>query len=194
MIKLALLRHGHTEWNRAGKIQGRTDIPLDAAARAHLAQFHLPTPWDKAALVSSPLGRAVETAKLVGGKSPETDPALIEMDWGAWEGQHGENLLVTAGSGYRHIEEWGWDYRPPNGESPHDVLVRLLPWVAALSQDTIAVCHIGIMRVLMAHAMQWPFQGPAPFRIKRDRLFILEIQGQNWHANADPLRLQRHPS
>mgnify|MGYP000070307252 FL=1 len=65
MIQLGLVRHGHTEWNRAGRIQGRTDIPLDDEARADLAGFALPAPWDQADLWSSPLKRAVETAEIV---------------------------------------------------------------------------------------------------------------------------------
>ena len=42
MIRLALLRHGHTAWNRAGRIQGRSDIPLDAQAREDLSGYALP--------------------------------------------------------------------------------------------------------------------------------------------------------
>lgn len=86
MIRLGLLRHGHTEWNRAGRIQGRSDIPLDPAAVVELGAQRLPAPWDKAALWSSPLLRAVETAQLVAGRPPLTDPALTEMNWGDWEG------------------------------------------------------------------------------------------------------------
>ena len=89
MTRLALLRHGHTPWNRAGRIQGRSDIALDAQARADLAALSLPAPWDRAALWSSPLARAFDTARLVAGRDPQTDPALTEMNWGAWEGQHG---------------------------------------------------------------------------------------------------------
>ena len=39
MTRLALVRHGHTEWNRAGRIQGRSDIPLDTDARAELSGY-----------------------------------------------------------------------------------------------------------------------------------------------------------
>ena len=67
MSRLALLRHGHTHWNRAGRIQGRSDIPLDDDARAELTGYELPAPWNKAALWSSPLQRASETARLVAG-------------------------------------------------------------------------------------------------------------------------------
>ena len=42
MPRLALLRHGHTDWNRAGRIHGRTDVPLDDEARADLAGLSLP--------------------------------------------------------------------------------------------------------------------------------------------------------
>lgn len=189
MTKLALLRHGHTIWNREGRIQGRTDIPLDEEARAHLATRALPEDWQEAALVSSPLSRAAQTAELVGGRAVETIPALTEMDWGEWEGQHGTNLIEQEGSGYRHIEDWGWEYRPPGGESPQNVLTRLAPWVCSLKQDTIAVCHIGIMRVIMARATGWNFSGQAPFRIKRDRLFVLDIDGENWSVIGSPVRL-----
>ena len=70
MPRLALLRHGHTTWNREGRIQGRTDVPLDGAARAQLQQLHLPAPWDRAPIWSSPLSRASETAKIVSGRLP----------------------------------------------------------------------------------------------------------------------------
>ena len=68
MIRLALLRHGHTAWNRAGQIQGRSDIALDDAARAELSSFALPTPWDQADLWSSPLSRAVERQERAGAE------------------------------------------------------------------------------------------------------------------------------
>ena len=189
MIRLALLRHGHTDWNRAGRIQGRSDIPLDDDARAELSAQILPAPWDQADLWASPLQRAVETAELVSDRTPKTDPALTEMNWGDWEGQHGRELIAIADSGYRHIEDWGWQFCPPNGETPAMVRNRLRPWVDGLKRDTVAVCHIGIMRVLLAQAHGWDFDGPAPFRIKRNRLFVIELENNTMRALPDPIRL-----
>ena len=189
MIRLALLRHGHTAWNRAGRIQGRTDIPLDDGARAQLAALRLPAPWDAAALWSSPLARAVQTAEVITGQTPRTDPALIEMNWGDWEGKIATDLHADPNSGIRHIEDWGWPYTPPGGESPAALRSRLVPWAEALTTNAVAVCHIGVMRVLMAHAMGWDFNGPAPFQIKRNRIYILTITPQGWHADATPVRL-----
>lgn len=189
MIRLALLRHGHTEWNRAGRIQGRSDIALDDAARADLARLRLPPPWDAAELWSSPLQRAAQTARLVVGRDPKTAPALIEMDWGEWEGRRGVDLLAEPGSGFRHIEDWGWDWHPPGGESPGAVWARLQPWLAALDRDAVAVCHVGIMRVLLARAHGWDFAGPAPFRVRRNRLYLLTRERTGLRADPEPLRL-----
>lgn len=189
MIRLALLRHGHTDWNRAGRIQGRTDIPLDAEARTTLGTLRLPPPWDDAQLWSSPLSRATETAQLVSDSTPRTDPALIEMDWGIWEGLRARDLHDDPNCDIRHIEDWGWDYTPPRGESPGALHERLIPWGAALTRDAVAVCHIGVMRVLLAHAMGWNFRGPAPFTIKRNRLYVITISDAGWQAAPDPVRL-----
>jgi broad specificity phosphatase PhoE len=175
MTRLALLRHGHTPWNRAGRIQGRSDIALDPQARADLSKLCLPAGWETADLWSSPLSRASETAKLVAGRDPNTSAALIEMHWGDWEGLHGLDLKSDPNSGFRDIEDWGWAYHPPGGESPQDVWNRLQPWLSQIKTDTVAVCHIGIMRVIMAQASGWHFSGPAPFQIKRNRLFVLDL-------------------
>ena len=189
MIRLALLRHGHTPWNRMGRIQGRTDIPLDTDAQAQLSDLRLPPEWRAADLWSSPLLRAVETARLVTGRTPRTDPALIEMNWGDWEGLRAKDLHADPACGIRHLEDWGWDYTPPNGESPQTLRSRLVPWAEALTKDTVAVCHIGVMRVLMAHATGWSFAGPAPFTIKRNRLYIISVDVNGWGAAPDPVRL-----
>lgn len=189
MIRLALLRHGHTDWNRAGRIQGRTDIPLDTAAAAYLATRALPEPWSAADLWSSPLMRARATAQLVAGREPWIEEALTEMDWGSWEGLHGKVLRADPASGFRDIGEWGWSYSPPCGESPAALRDRLMPWAEALATDSVAVCHIGVMRVLLAIATGWDFNGPAPFRIKRDRLYVITLNTGNWRADPAPVRL-----
>lgn len=189
MTKLAIIRHGHTPWNCAGQIQGRTDIALEDQAAADLAKLTLPPEWAHADLVASPLSRAVETARLISDREPTTASALIEMDWGDWEGKKGVDLKADPQSGFRDLEYWGWGYRPPNGESPQDVWDRLAPWVAQLRTDTIAVCHIGIMRVLMARATGWNFDGDAPFRIKRNRLFVLDLKDRGLRVLGEPVRL-----
>lgn len=189
MTRLALLRHGHTHWNRAGRIQGRSDIPLDADARAELANTRLPDMWKDATLWSSPLLRASETARLVAGRDPHTSDALTEMNWGDWEGLRGVDLIADPKSGYRHIEDWSWEFRPPNGESPAEVWSRLIPWLDGLSGDTVAVCHIGIMRVILARAWGWDFDGPAPFKIKRNRLYIVDMPSLK--PLPEPVRLIR---
>lgn len=189
MIRLALLRHGHTDWNRQGRIQGASDIPLDDEARAGLAALHLPNDWAAAELWSSPLKRATETAELVARRAPRLAPELVEMNWGDWEGQRGLDLLATPGSGFRHIEDWGWDYHAPGGETPRDLWTRLKPWLARLDRDALAVCHIGVMRVLLARAHGWDFAGPAPFKIKRNRLYVLRLEGETLTPEGDPIRL-----
>lgn len=191
MSRLALLRHGHTAWNRAGRIQGRSDIPLDEDAKAGLAALTLPAGFETDEIWSSPLLRAVETGRLVTGREPTVSTALTEMNWGDWEGLRGEDLLETPNSGFRHIEDWGWDYHAPRGESPADVWARLQPWVVGRNTNTVAICHIGIMRVLLARATGWQFSGPAPFRIKRNRLYVLHIDDGNLRAEPEPVRLMQ---
>jgi len=191
MIRLGLMRHGHTAWNRAGQIQGRTDEPLDLEAREQLSHLRLPEAWREADVVASPLSRATETAQLVTGRVPHTDPALIEMDWGAWEGAKGVELRSDPSSGFKDIENWGWDYRPPQGETPAELRARLVPWVAGLQRDTVAVCHIGIMRVILACATGWNFDGAAPFTVKRNRLFVLHISADKWTLTGTERLVER---
>lgn len=190
MIRLALLRHGHTAWNRAGRVQGRSDIPLDDIAVQDLSALRLPVPWDRADLCSSPLERAAQTAQLVSGRAPRKDAALMEMNWGDWEGRIARDLRADPACDHRDIEDWGWNYTPPNGEPPAALRARLVPWAQTLGCDTVAVCHIGVMRVLMAHATGWNFDGPAPFAVKRNRLFVIEIDGRDWRLLPETVRLE----
>jgi len=141
-------------------------------------------------VVASPLCRAIDTARLVSGRAPRIVPELIEMDWGAWQGLRGADLLADARSGYRHIEDWSWDFQPPGGETPRMVWNRIEPWIAAAQGGTVAVCHIGVMRVLLARATGWSFSGPAPFQVKRDRLYIIDRNDDGTLEFADePVRL-----
>jgi broad specificity phosphatase PhoE len=132
----------------------------------------------------------VETARIVAGREPAIAPELIEMDLGGFEGQRGVDLIENPGSGYRHIEHWGWDFHPPGGETPRSVWLRLEPWLGTLRESTVAVTHIGVMRVILARATGWDFDGAPPFRVKRDRLYVVDIGDDGALSLAnDPVRL-----
>ena len=64
-----------------------------------------------------------------------------------------------------------------------------MPWVESLKEDTVAVCHIGVMRALLAVAHDWPFNGTPPFSIKRNSLYCIEVSDKLTVMNPFRVRL-----
>lgn len=161
MAWLALLRHGATEWNARGLIQGRTDVPLCAAGIARLQQIRPGGDFLRAQWTSSPLARARQTAAILNPLATvETEPRLIETDWGDFGG-------VPRGELKSRIRELGLsparglDFTPPRGESPRQVRARLLDWLqisAAAAGGRVAVTHKGVLRAAISLACGWDMQ------------------------------------
>ncbi len=154
MIPLLVIRHAPTDWNFKGRIQGRADTPLGAAGRARARTGRLPSMWHAALCLSSPLTRALESARLL-GLEPHPEPRLIEMDWGEWEGRRLAELRAEFGAVMAENEARGLDFRPPGGESPRDVQTRLKPLLAELTRPTLFVTHKGVLRAIYSLASGW---------------------------------------
>ena len=176
---VALVRHGRTAWTDARRMQGRADIPLSEAGRAQVAAWRLPASLSGARVVASPLARAIETARLLAGTEPEVAHELVEMDWGAWEGRTFDELRAELGPVYAVAEALGVDYRPPRGESPRDVQVRVLRWFARVSVEPgpiLAVTHNGVLRALVARLTGWDMVSKSPVKLLPDRVHLFEAE------------------
>jgi probable phosphoglycerate mutase len=182
MTRLAMIRHAPTAWNEAGRVQGHADEPLSAGGRSAAAGWRLPAELGAMAWQSSPLARARETARLVGARDCITEPRLIEMDWGAWEGRRLAELRAELGAAMTENEARGLDFRPAGGESPRDVQARLAPWLAEAARagrPVAAVSHKGVIRALYARAAGWDMTGDPPARLEWNcaHLFTLAADG-----------------
>src|SRR6266496_1152327 len=118
-MEIWLARHGATEWSRSGQHTGVTDLPLlqdgeeEARAMGKALRGHAFGP-----VLSSPLSRARQTARLAGFPNPEVTELLREVDYGQYEG------LTTA---QIQVEHPGWelfDEGSPGGETPSQVAAR----------------------------------------------------------------------
>ena len=147
-----LLRHGETEWNVERRMQGRKDSALTSlgerqaqAMAGLLADLILrdgPQPWR---LVSSPLGRARQTADAIAarlGLGVEIDERLVEIAFGDWEGRLRDEVSPTRPDLFASRE---WLVSPPGGETYEDVMARVKSWMADLPPEperrVIAVSH-----------------------------------------------------
>ncbi len=186
MTWLALIRHGPTEWNEKGLVQGHSDVPLSDRGRAEVARWRLPPAVAGFAVVSSPLARAVETARLLAGE-PDIEPRLTEMSWGAWEGRTLPDLRAELGDLMAAWEAEGLHFHAPGGESPHQVQARLNPWLEELARHgrpTIAVCHKGVIRALYALATGWDMTDKPPHKLHEPSIQLFRIAGDGRPAVA----------
>jgi len=174
MTPLVLIRHGATQWNLDGRIQGRADPPLAPQGRAAVSAWRLPPDMAGApgmggwVWLTSPLARARETAALLHAAPVSVEPALIEMDWGVWEGRRLAELRSEGGQDMAAREARGLDFRPPGGETPREVRARLRPLLERLEaagQATIAVTHKGVIRALYTLASGWDMTGRPPEKL-----------------------------
>jgi len=179
MVLLAMLRHGDTAWSAEGRIQGRSDAALTDEARARLRRFRLPPRCAGMRVVTSPLGRCVETAALLGAPQAEREARIAEMSWGDWEGRRLAELRAELGAEMSENEARGWDFRPSGGETPREVLARVRSWLAELAQPTLAVTHRGVIRAVYAAAAGWDLRGKPPTKLAWDavHLFRLDAAG-----------------
>jgi probable phosphoglycerate mutase len=172
------MRHMPTAWNAEGRLQGRRDAPLDPTA---IPAWRLPPELAGFRFLASPLARALATAARL-GVTPQTDPRLVEMSWGEWEGHTLADLRASFSGTLEELEAQGLDFRPPGGESPRDVQARVTPLlaeIAASGGDTAAVTHKGVIRAVLALATGWDMLGQPPYRLSWSaaHLFSLDAGG-----------------
>ncbi len=158
-----LLRHGETEWNREGRLQGHGDSPLTerglsqaVAMGGALRRAVGPAGLMDYTLVSSPAGRTLATARCVAavtGHNPAEiveEPRLREHGFGAWEGEIYNDVEEIYPEQWRAREADKWNYQVPGGESGALVAARVGAWLAEQSEDArlIVVSHGFAGRVL----------------------------------------------
>jgi len=182
VTRLVMIRHATTAWNETHRLQGLVDIALSAKGRAEAAEWRLPKEFADGCWVSSPLLRAVQTARALGAWHLTCEPRLVEMDWGEWEGRTIEEMHLNDPIYKHEVESRGLDFSAPGGESPRQIQKRLAPWlkeIAAQERKVIAVCHKGVVRALFALAVNWDMLGRPPVKLDwtAAQLFKLDRDG-----------------
>ena len=178
MTILALVRHGLTSWNENKLVQGRSDIPLSKKGRMQVGNWRVPDGIKDFSIISSPLIRAKETARILFGMSIPTDDRLVEMNWSEWEGNSLNELRAKIGNLMEAWEAKGLDFKAPGGESPREVQQRLRPFMretAKTKKNTLAVCHKGVIRAVYALSTNWDMTNKPPQKLKDDCVHLFEL-------------------
>ena len=159
MTTILLARHGETDWNRDGRFQGHADPPLNAAGRRQAVELSAALAREQlAAVYSSPLRRAVETAEVIAtahGLEPVPVNALREVDVGAWQGLTSaevEKRFPEQHARWLHYGQ-GWEDGETYEQMGERVVAALLDLAAAHDGNRIlAVTHGGPIRAAIAFA------------------------------------------
>jgi broad specificity phosphatase PhoE len=182
-MKIALFRHGPTDWNAEHRIQGHTDIGLSDEGLRKMQSVRVPFP--AARMFSSPQLRARQSAAAMGFDNPKLDARLMEQNWGRWEGmslaaiaeQEGKDAFIRAGR--------RGQFRPPGGESIDEVMARVddfLRHAARVDSDAIAVTHMGVLRAAYTLATGWDMATPMPPDLDVSKILLLETGADGRHS------------
>ncbi|MBN9531895.1 MAG: histidine phosphatase family protein [Alphaproteobacteria bacterium] len=177
-MQLALIRHGPTEWNAQGRIQGRIDTPLSAEGRAKMAALAIPQSIRGPRAFTSPQLRARETAALLGLNNAIADARLAEHHWGKWEGMTRAEILARDGEDAFARAGLGADFHPPGGESTRALIARVQSFLADIAKqdgNAVAVSHRGVLRTAYALATGWDMKTPMPATLNLEAVLILDI-------------------
>jgi broad specificity phosphatase PhoE len=158
---ILLARHGETAENRQRRFQGQKDVPLNETgreqARALAEQVAAQSP-PIAALYTSPLVRAAETASIVGarvGLEPRPDDRLKEVDVGAWQDRLKDDVEREDPEEWAAFLRAGDGFRFPGGESFAEQQERVIAALVDVTQrrelPALLVCHRGVVRCALAH-------------------------------------------
>jgi broad specificity phosphatase PhoE len=172
--RIVLVRHGETEWSATRRHTGRSDVDLTERGRreADLVRAKL-AGWDFVLTLSSPLGRARETAERA-GLDPQLDDDLLEWDYGVFEGRTTEDIRDE-------IPGWSvWTHPVTGGETVEDVGRRadrvIQRCLDAPDGDVALVAHAHLLRILAARWIELPARDGQRFTLDTATVSILGFE------------------
>lgn len=191
MPTIFFIRHGETDWNAEGRLQGQRDIDLNQRGEAQASQAgrilrRLAPHAGELGFLASPLTRTRRTmalAREAAGLAPfdfKEDPRLMEISFGAWEGLTWPELTARDPEGAAGREADKWGYQPPGGESYGMLVARIRPVFESLTRDSVIVSHGGVARAMLSLLC-----GVAPERaphldIWQGRVIVVENGAYRW--------------
>ncbi len=189
------IRHGQTDWNRAGRLQGSQDIPLNAVGQAKadangrtLGAHFRAIGRDPASLlwVVSPLGRTRETMERVragAGLAPAdytVETALREVSFGRFEGLTYAEIERHAPAAWAELARDKWHFLPPDGESYVMMAARVRAFVEGCDGDMVIVSHGGVFRALRSVIEHLDDPALAHLFVPQDRIFRWQDRAGAW--------------
>lgn len=183
-----LVRHGETDWNVVGRLQGRRDVQLNALGRIQAGRVgrvlhQLAGTPDALAYVSSPLSRAVETMRILRtsldlpASDFATDARLAELSFGQWEGQTWPELRRRDHDAVRRRDLDPWNFTPPGGESYSTLCERVTAACAAIPDDAVIVTHGGVIRALLHVKAGMPEGEAAILPVRQGAVYVVAQGG-----------------
>ncbi|MBZ9702409.1 MULTISPECIES: histidine phosphatase family protein [unclassified Mesorhizobium] len=188
-----IVRHGQTAWNAEFRLQGQADTDINALGREQAsANGHRladlisnPAEFD---FVASPMRRTRETMERIRAAMKldpaayGTDPRLVEVNFGDWQGFTFAELETQFPGASRTRALDKWNFQPPgkDAESYQMLLERVKPWFDALERQTVCVTHGGVMRTLFRFVLDMAEDDAAKLAIPQDRVLKLEGDTLGW--------------
>jgi broad specificity phosphatase PhoE len=186
------IRHGETDWNLEGRLQGQKDIPLNDVGRVQAEEAArklraLVPHFEDLAYVASPMTRTRETMEILRatlGLHPEVyrlDDRLVELTFGVWEGMTWKEVRKAEPALAALREQDKWHYAPPGGGESYAMLVdRIRPILDDLTRDTVIVAHGGVARAFLSIACGVNSRQAASMDIWQGRVLVIEGRNYRW--------------
>ena len=187
---LLLLRHGETEWNRAGRLQGRDDSPLTSAGLGQAGDLaRACTDLGVTRVITSPLGRAKTTAEIIAaacGVAIALREGLAEMSFGMCAGLTLDQVRARFPELFDARNRDRWHHRWPQGEGYADVLPRVLAALAgdlplATTPPSAIVAHQSVNRALIHGLGACTEDEAMASEQSADVMMRLDADGALWH-------------
>jgi len=189
-LRLFLLRHGETDWNRERRHQGRTDTPLSEIGRtqAEAAARELKEHPIKA-VYASPLRRARDTAAVIAashGLEVETDEAFQELHFGRWEGLTREEIAARDPQLFQQWRATLHEFTYPGGDTVAAFRARVVAtvrdWLPTAPARPLLIVHKGIIASIVTELRRLSLAERAAYPIDLASIHTLVESGGQWHA------------
>jgi len=182
--RLLIARHGETEWNAIGRLQGHTDVPLNDRGRNQASELAVTLEVAGiACVITSDLSRARETGAIIAARlglaPPRVIPELRERRFGVFEGLTRDECMT------QFPDAWAaWHARtgvPEGGEPIADAIARMHVALDALMSEggepALVISHGGLMRLWLGEVI-----GDAIPPLPNGATYIVEHDGVRFIA------------